>query len=651
MSPLPSRKIFLPKQTRVHWRTTCGCLTSAPAAPAVAVEAHFHLSRVAGRLRNSRLRYMVKQLENGEVNIEELKKNLEYTASLLEAVYIDETRQILDTEDELQELRSDAVPSEVRDWLASTFTQQARAKGRRAEEKPKFRSIVHAVQAGIFVERMFRRTYTSVGPTYSTVVLNCLKVTDPRVSGEEGKVGGRQGRWDFPTPWGHGCLPRHPSFPPCPKPCVRGPRELAPTTVWGDRPAAQGSADAGSPREAEGKPAAPGGALRGRPPTQPVVSPQNLDRWCFDVFSLNRAADEHALRTIVFELLTRHNLISRFKIPTVFLMTFLDALETGYGKYKNPYHNQIHAADVTQTVHCFLLRTGMVHCLSEIEILAIVFAAAIHDYEHTGTTNSFHIQTKSECAILYNDRSVLENHHISSVFRMMQDDEMNIFINLTKDEFVELRALVIEMVLATDMSCHFQQVKCMKTALQQLERIDKPKALSLLLHAADISHPTKQWAVHSRWTKALMEEFFRQGDKEAELGLPFSPLCDRTSTLVAQSQIGFIDFIVEPTFSVLTDVAEKSVQPLVDDDSKSKNQPSFQWRQPSLDVEVGDPNPDVVRFRSTWTKYIQENKQKWKERAASGVTNQMSIDELSPCEEEALPSPAEDEHNQNGNLD
>lgn len=34
------------------------------------------------------------------------------------------------------------------------------------------------------------------------------------------------------------------------------------------------------------------------------------------------------------------------------------------------------------------------HCLTEIEALAIIFAAAIHDYEHTGTTNSFHIQTK-----------------------------------------------------------------------------------------------------------------------------------------------------------------------------------------------------------------------------------------------------------------
>ncbi|KAM6112218.1 LOW QUALITY PROTEIN: dual specificity calcium/calmodulin-dependent 3',5'-cyclic nucleotide phosphodiesterase 1B-like [Phoenicopterus ruber ruber] len=227
---------------------------------------------------------MVKQLETGEVNVEELKRNLEYAASLLEAVYIDETRQMLDTEDELREMGSDAaVPSEVRDWLAATFTQQARPRAR-AEEKPKFRSIVHAVQAGIFVERvvlggtrpgMFRRRTRPVGPSYSTSVLNCLK---------------------------------------------------------------------------------------------------SLDLWCFDVFALNRVTDDHSLRTIVFELFTRHNLNSRFKIPAVFLTTLLDALEAGYGKYRNPYHNQ--------------------HYLTEIEVLAIIFAAAIHDYEHTGTTNSFHIQTK-----------------------------------------------------------------------------------------------------------------------------------------------------------------------------------------------------------------------------------------------------------------
>ncbi|NXY22340.1 PDE1B phosphodiesterase, partial [Atrichornis clamosus] len=189
----------------------------------------------------------------------------------------------------------------------------------------------------------------------------------------------------------------------------------------------------------------------------------------------------------------------------------------------------------------------------------------------------------------------------------------------------------------------------------RVPRLDKSKVLSLLLHAADISHPTKQWAVHSRWTKALMEEFFRQGDKEAELGLPFSPLCDRTSTLVAQSQIGFIDFIVEPTFSVLTDVAEKLVTPLAEDGSKAKGnpvatqQPSSQWRQPSLDehLELGDIKADLAGFRSTWTKHIQENKQKWKERAASGITNQASIEELSPSEEPPAPGP----HRENGDVE
>lgn len=55
-----------------------------------------------------------------------------------------------------------------------------------------------------------------------------------------------------------------------------------------------------------------------------------------------------------------------------------------------------------------------------------------------------------------------------------------------------------------------------------------------------------------------------------------SPLCvcvGGNSPLCSPFTAGFIDFIVEPTFSVLTDVAEKSVQPLADEDSKSKSQP------------------------------------------------------------------------------
>ncbi|KAI4891807.1 hypothetical protein NFI96_028831 [Prochilodus magdalenae] len=245
---------------------------------------------------------------------------------------------------------------------------------------------------------------------------------------------------------------------------------------------------------------------------------QHVDKWTFDVFALNEASGDHALKFIFYELLTRYDLISRFKIPISALVSFVEALEVGYSKHKNPYHNLIHAADVTQTVHYLLLRTGMVHWLTELEIFAMIFAAAVHDYEHTGTTNNFHIQTRSDTAILYNDRAVLESHHVSAAYRLLQDDdEMNILYNLSKDDWREFRALVVEMVLATDMSCHFQQVKAMKNFLQQPEGIDKSKALSLLLHTADISHPAKNWELHHRWTTSLLEEFFRQACSEAEV--------------------------------------------------------------------------------------------------------------------------------------
>ncbi|KAG7454952.1 calcium calmodulin-dependent 3 3' [Solea senegalensis] len=438
-----------------------------------------HNNQVLIRLRgmqkykstSQRLKMVMEQMDRGVVDLQELRRNLELAAAMLDAVYTDETRRLLDTEDELSDLQAESVPSEVRDWLACTFTRKMGVAKRRPEEKPRFRSIVHAVQAGIFVERMYRRTSNMAGLTFPPTALTSLK---------------------------------------------------------------------------------------------------QVDQWSFDVFSFHEATSDHALKFLVYDLLTRYDLVNRFRIPVQALVQFVEALENGYSKHKNPYHNLIHAADVTQTAHFLMLHTGLMHWLSELEILAMVFAAAIHDFEHTGTTNNFHLHTRSEVAILYNDRSVLENHHISAAYRLMAEEDMNILINLNKDDWRELRSLVIEMVMSTDMSCHFQQIKTMRNVLTQAHSIDKVKVLSLMLHAADISHPAKAWPLHYRWTHSLMEEFFRQGDKEVELGLPFSPLCDRKATMIAQSQIGFIDFIVEPTFSVLVDTTEKVIGPLIEEDRKAR---------------------------------------------------------------------------------
>jgi hypothetical protein len=47
---------------------------------------------------------------------------------------------------------------------------------------------------------------------------------------------------------------------------------------------------------------------------------------------------------------------------------------------------------------------------------------------------------------------------------------------------------------------------------------------------------------------AVTEEFFAQGDQEAALGLPISPLMDRNNSSLPLSQINFIEFIVAPLF-------------------------------------------------------------------------------------------------------
>ncbi|XP_076458789.1 putative 3',5'-cyclic phosphodiesterase pde-1 isoform X2 [Babylonia areolata] len=483
-----------------------------------------------------RLRMIARRLEKEDVNKEDLKRNLEYAASVLETVYIDEARRLCDEDDELSEVEPDAVPTEVRDWLALTFTRSMSNMKRRGEEKPRFRTVAQAIRAGIMVDRIYRRMSSSAGLHVPPPVLLLLK---------------------------------------------------------------------------------------------------NLDDWSFNVFAVNEASENHALKYVGYELLQKYDLITKFKINTQVLDSFLFALEVGYSKFRNPYHNLIHGADVAQTVHYVLTQSHLAHWLTDLEVFATIIAALIHDYEHTGTTNNFHINTGSEVAMMYNDRAVLENHHISSAFRMLREDENNIVNSLSKEEFREFRTLVIDMVLATDMSFHFQQIKNMKNLLSMPENIEKSKALSLVLHCADISHPAKDWDLHTKWTSYLLEEFFRQGDREQELGLPFSPLCDRKNTLVAESQIGFIEFIVDPSFQVMGDMLEKVLTPL------HQQQTSRSTVDEAITEEVFESRENNKRDKSTsttglsrpntprtplspfgryelkrpWVDCLQNNKLNWKEKA------------------------------------
>lgn len=82
----------------------------------------------------------------------------------------------------------------------------------------------------------------------------------------------------------------------------------------------------------------------------------------------------------------------------------------------------------------------------------------------------------------------------------------------------------------------------------------KQEFLNILIHASDISNPTKPFNIYSKWADRVMEEFFLQGDKEKELNLPCSFLCNRDTVNIPNAQLGFIDGIVFPFFETLTDI-------------------------------------------------------------------------------------------------
>ena len=57
------------------------------------------------------------------------------------------------------------------------------------------------------------------------------------------------------------------------------------------------------------------------------------------------------------------------------------------------------------------------------KLLACYLAAIVHDYEHRGVNNDFLIKTSDPLALLYNDVSPMENHHVASAFLLMSEDK------------------------------------------------------------------------------------------------------------------------------------------------------------------------------------------------------------------------------------
>jgi len=158
-----------------------------------------------------------------------------------------------------------------------------------------------------------------------------------------------------------------------------------------------------------------------------------------------------------------------------------------------------------------------------LELLALYCSAAMHDYQHPGRNNQFLVAINSPLALLYNDRSVLENHHASASWKLLKSNSKYDFLSsLDSAEWKRFRYLILENILATDLSKHFSLIGEFnlkaknKNGFNSLNGIDwRNEADRLLvgqiiLKLADINAPLKEKTLHLQWTERICEEFYLQ---------------------------------------------------------------------------------------------------------------------------------------------
>jgi hypothetical protein len=231
----------------------------------------------------------------------------------------------------------------------------------------------------------------------------------------------------------------------------------------------------------------------------------------------------------------------------------------------------LHAADITHTCLIYL-KIGKVNklCkLSKISKCALFLSCICHDYKHPGVNNNYLKETRNKIAIRYNDISILENMHIAQAFKLINNpnNEYNIFFNLDTNTYKQFRKEMISCVLATDMTFHNQYVEFLKKCSEikknnnsnnkneeKKNNNEYQNFMNVLIHSADISNPTKPFDIYFQWAKMVVKEFYEQGDKEKKLNLPCS--CDRNKVTIYQSQLGFINFIEIPYFTLFVEVFE-----------------------------------------------------------------------------------------------
>ncbi|XP_062268716.1 high affinity cAMP-specific and IBMX-insensitive 3',5'-cyclic phosphodiesterase 8B isoform X2 [Platichthys flesus] len=295
--------------------------------------------------------------------------------------------------------------------------------------------------------------------------------------------------------------------------------------------------------------------------------------WEFNILELEAATHKRPLTFLGLKIFTSFGVCEFLNCSEATLRSWLQLIEGSYHS-SNSYHNSTHAADVLHATAYFLRKERVKSSLDQLDEVAALIAATVHDVDHPGRTNSFLCNAGSELAILYNDTAVLESHHAALAFQLtVRDSKSNIFKNIDRNQFRTLRQAIIDMVLATEMTRHFEHVsKFVNSINKPMAAIEETSTSSMnsdcegqenirnspenrllikrmLIKCADVANPCRPLELCIEWAGRISEEYFAQTDEEKRQGLPVvMPVFDRNTCSVPKSQMSFMDYFITDMF-------------------------------------------------------------------------------------------------------
>ncbi|XP_055604529.1 high affinity cAMP-specific and IBMX-insensitive 3',5'-cyclic phosphodiesterase 8 isoform X2 [Uranotaenia lowii] len=361
----------------------------------------------------------------------------------------------------------------------------------------------------------------------------------------------------------------------------------------------------------------------GRPSTGSVVFTKSREstqlsellnsalNWDFEIFKLEDLTEKHPLLNLGLELFRRFDVYNTFNCDENTFRLWLIEIEKYYHA-DNTYHNSTHAADVMQATACYLqqLSNRELKVMDRMDEATALIAAATHDIDHPGRSSAFLCNSDNTLALLYNDNCVLESHHAAITFRLtLGDEKINIFKHLDRESYKLARSIIVDMILATEMTRHFEHLAKFVSVFGT--DVDAKEATSdnddnqilvrrMLIKCADVSNPTRPLKFCVEWARRIAEEYFTQTDEEKRKGLPIvMPMFDRSSCSISKSQIGFIEYIIHDMMDAWNSFIEM---------------------------------PEIVR-------YMEHNYSKWKQFEEQGINtlNDIKRKQLTFVDEETVP--------------